>query len=219
MKRIVIFGAGGHGREVLQLLRDINAASPDAPPWHVAGFIADAGMQSALTIHDLPMLGGLEWLTANDDVDIVVAIGAPRARRAVVQRIEQSCGARFASLSHPRSCIGQGVEMGPGTIIFAGCVLTTDIVLGRHVHLNACCNVSHDSRLGDFTTFGPGVHTGGGVSLHEGAEMGTAGAAIPRVQIGAWSMVGAGALVTRDLPPCVLAMGVPARVVKSLPAP
>jgi len=38
----------------------------------------------------------------------------------------------------------------------------------------------------------------------------------PGVTIGANTVVGAGAVVTRDLPPGVLAVGVPARVIRSL---
>jgi acetyltransferase-like isoleucine patch superfamily enzyme len=39
---------------------------------------------------------------------------------------------------------------------------------------------------------------------------------IDRISIGDWSYIGAGAVVVRDLPPSVMAYGVPAKIIKEL---
>lgn len=208
---LVIFGAGGHGREVLQTIRDINAVRP---AWDCLGFLVDAGLEGAATVAGLPVLGGLDWLAGRPEVHVVVALGAPAARRAVVRRIRAQGGNPFPALVHPRAWTGAAVELGEGALICAGAMLTTDIRIGAHVHVNVGSTLAHDDVLEDFVTLAPGVHVAGNVLLREGAELGTGCSVIPRCTVGAWSVVGAGAVVTGPVPDACTAVGVPARVVK-----
>lgn len=213
--RIAIVGAGGHGREILQLIRDINAVSP---AWTCAGFLVEAGFDMPPAVAGLPVLGDLDWLAANPDAAVVVAVGAPAARRRLVRRIQARYANAFPVLVHPRAWLGAGVELGAGTVVCAGAMLTTDIRLGEHVHVNVGCTLAHDDVLEDFVTLAPGVHLAGNVRLREGAELGTGGVVIPRLGVGAWSVVGAGAVVTADVDPDCTVVGAPARVVKRRPA-
>jgi acetyltransferase-like isoleucine patch superfamily enzyme len=54
----------------------------------------------------------------------------------------------------------------------------------------------------------------GNVTIGVGAFLGVGCAAIPGVSVGAWTVVGAGAVLVNDLPAKVLAVGTPARVIK-----
>ncbi|RZA32254.1 MAG: acetyltransferase [Lysobacteraceae bacterium] len=218
-RRIAIVGAGGHGREILQLIRDINAAlAPAAPTWDCAGFLVDAGFDAPPTIAGLPVLGDLAWLAANPDAAVVVAVGAPAARKRLVRRIRAlgstPCVKAFPVLVHPRAWIGAGVELGAGSVVCAGAMLTTDIRLGEHVHVNVGCTLAHDDVLEDFVTLAPGVHLAGNVLLGEGVELGIGSTVIPRARVGAWSVVGAGAVVTANIDADCTAVGAPARPIK-----
>lgn len=215
MQPIVIVGAGGHGREVLQLIRDINAASPE-PAWDCLGFLVDAAYlaQAPAVVGGLPVLGDLSWLAARPGVQVVVAIGAPAARRLMVGRIRAQGGNAFPGLIHPRAWIGANVALGEGTLVCAGAMLTSDIKVGAHVHLNVASTLAHDDVLEDFVTLGPGVHVAGNVVLREGAELGIGCSVIPRCTVGAWSVLGAGAVVTQSIEADCTAVGSPARVVK-----
>jgi acetyltransferase-like isoleucine patch superfamily enzyme len=93
----------------------------------------------------------------------------------------------------------------------AGSRFTTNIVAGRHFHVNTNATVSHDCRIGDYVTLSPGCHLSGDVHLDDFVYLGTGAVVIPGVRIGARTMVGAGGVVTRDLPGNVTAVGVPAR--------
>ena len=207
---IAIFGAGGSGREVLQIVEDINAQQAT---WSCAGFLVDAAFAGAGPVAGLPVLGDLDWLAAHPEVQVVVALGSPAARRRIVRRIEARCGNRFATLVHPRAWVGSRVEIGAGTVVCAGAMVTNDIRIADHVQVNVGCTVSHDSVLEDFVTLSPGVNVCGNVHIHEGTEVGAGTAIIPRCALGSWSIVGAGAVVTRAVPENVTAVGVPARVI------
>jgi sugar O-acyltransferase (sialic acid O-acetyltransferase NeuD family) len=213
-KRIVIFGAGGAGREVLQVIRDINAV---LPTWKCEGFIVDSEFQGAPSAGGLPVLGNIDWLAANPDVHVVVAVGASAARWRVVQRIRDRCTNPFPVLIHPRAWIGTNVLLGDGSVICAGAMLTTDIRVGEHVHVNIGSSIAHDAELGDFATLYAGVRLTGNVHLHDGVEAGTGSVVIPRCEVGRWSIIGAGAVVTGRVGENCTVVGVPARVVKQRP--
>ena len=129
-KPIVIFGAGGFAREVLQIALDIN---DEAATWQVLGFIVDSG-SSTQPVHDLPVLGGIEWLAAHPETHVVIAVGASAARHRISKAIEANAPNPFASLIHPRAWVGRHVAVGAGTVICAGALITTDITIGKHVH-------------------------------------------------------------------------------------
>jgi sugar O-acyltransferase (sialic acid O-acetyltransferase NeuD family) len=208
---LVIFGAGGFGREVLQVVRDLNAV---APVWNCLGFLADAAPDAVEAVAGLPVLGGIEWLRAHPEVQVVIAVGSSAARWKIAQRIVATCGNRFAVLVHPRAWVGERVEIGPGSVVCAGALLTTDIRLGRHVHVNIGSTIGHDAVLDDFATLNPSVNVSGNVRIMTGGEIGTGSVVIPRCTVGAWAIVGAGAVVTSTLAANVTAVGAPARVIK-----
>jgi len=84
-------------------------------------------------------------------------------------------------------------------------------VLGRHVIVNTGATIDHDCIVGDFAHIGPGVHLAGMVKVGAGAFLGIGSVVLPGLAIGEWSMVGAGAVVIRDVPDRVTAYGVPAK--------
>ena len=212
VKPIVIFGAGGHGREILQIVLDINAL---APRWQPMGFLAEPGHETRAEVHGLPVLGGIDWLIGNPHAQVIVAIGSPAVRRRIAVAIAAQTRNEFANLIHPSAWLGGNVEIGSGSVLFPGCKVTTDVVLGCHVHLNLDCTLSHNVRIGDFVTLGPRVTLCGNVDLDEGVEVGASSVFIPRTRIGAWSVVGAGSVVTRSQPDNVTVVAAPARIVKT----
>jgi sugar O-acyltransferase (sialic acid O-acetyltransferase NeuD family) len=214
-KLIAIFGAGGFAREVLQIILDINERSPSAPPWRPVGFIVDEPHSVSNTVHGLPVMQGLGWLARQPDMQLVIGVGNSAARRRIAVRIKRNCGNAFATLVHPLAWVGRHVNMDHGVVVCAGTQITTDIRLGAHVHVNIGSTIGHDAILEDFVTLNPGVNVSGNVTLGEGCEVGTNSVLVPHANVGPWSVVGAGSVVTRPLPGNVTAVGAPARMIKT----
>lgn len=213
-QKIAIFGAGGFAREVLQVIHDINESNQSCKPWIPVGFVVDQEYVSEKLIQGLPILGSIEWLLKNPEVAVVIAIGSSSVRKNVADQLKNKTNNPFATLIHPGAWVGRQVNVAEGSIICAGALITTDVSIGRHVHVNIGCTIGHDALLHDFVTLNPSVCLSGHVEIGSGVEMGTGSIVIPHLVIGEWSIIGAGTVVTKVIPSKVTAVGVPARVVK-----
>ena len=213
MRPVVILGAGGFAREVLDVFEAANAVKPS---WDVRGFLVEAGHgKPGEQINHKSVLGTLDWLDAHGSgVELICGVGAPELRQRLVGDA-RGRGARFCSIVHPNASMTRWVTLGEGSVVTAGCILTNRIRIGDHAQVNLACTIGHDSTVGDFATLSPGVNVSGRVEIGTGAFVGTGASLIDRVEIGSWSIVGAGAVVTRNVPANTTVVGVPARVIET----
>lgn len=215
LQKVVILGAGGFAREVLDVFEACNGL---APAWDVLGFVVEPGYAEAGTIvNGKPVLGGFDWLVEHvGEVLVTCGVGAPEHRRRLIEKA-RSLGCRFCNIVHPSVIASRWVTLGNGVVIAAGCILTNNIRVGDHAHLNLDCTIGHDATIGDFATLSPGVHVSGNVVIGEGAYLGTGANLIEKVRIGDWSVVGAGSAIVSDVPANSTTVGVPGKVIKRRP--
>lgn len=193
---LVIVGAGGFGREVLELVADINALRP---LFEVRGFLDDGAPDvRALQRLGLPLLGPSSRI-GEVDASYVIAIGSGSSRRRIDALAHGGRQAEFGTLVHPTATLGRDVLVGDGGIVAAGSRLTTHVAIGRHAHVNVNCTIGHDVVVEDFATLFPGVHLGGGCVIGAGATLGMGSVVLPGVRVGRDAVVGAGAVVARDV--------------------
>ncbi|MGH9056356.1 MAG: NeuD/PglB/VioB family sugar acetyltransferase [Acidimicrobiales bacterium] len=209
---IVVYGAGGMGQEVADL---VLAASAGGAGWSLRGFLDDDPALRGQEVLGLPVLGGREWLAepASRGVLVSLAVGAPAMRWRACEAVFSAGASPAPALVHPAAYVGLGCELGAGTLVAAGAVLTADVRAGSFVIVNAGATVSHNALLGDFATIAPGAHLAGNVYIGEGADIGIGASCIQGRTIGPWSVVGAGAVVVDDVAADTTVVGVPARVI------
>ncbi len=211
MKDLVIIGAGGFGREVAWLIEEINR---DKPCWNPIGYVDEDPYKRDLDLNGIPVLGSFDELSgAVMKAAAICAVGNPFSKYNLVRRGSE-LGFEYVNLVHPNVRMSRYVKMGAGNIICAGNILTVNITIGNHVILNLDCTVGHDAIIKDHCTVLPSVNLSGNTMLSEGCLMGTNSAAIEGISVGEWSIVGAGAMLTKDVPAHCTAVGVPAKVIK-----
>jgi sugar O-acyltransferase (sialic acid O-acetyltransferase NeuD family) len=210
---VVILGAGGHGREVADILV---ACNEHDPRYRILGYVDENCDTHGTVLNGIPVLGDFSWFAGVDRsmLRVVTGIGSPVSRRKVVDKA-CSLGLRFCNAIHPAAVMTPHVLMGDDIMVAAGSVLTNQIRVGDHVNVNLGCTISHDTVIEHFCNIGPGVHVCGSVRLECGCDIGAGAVVVQGITIGCWSIVGAGAVVVEDLPPNVTAVGVPARIVKT----
>lgn len=194
--KIYIVGAGGFGKEVRSMLPHLGLV--------FGGFYDDA-----------PETEGVSYPSAiSAQSKVAVAIGEGDSRYEVVKNLPAA--QYYARLIHPGAYLQdqKSISIGAGCIITSGSTFTCNIGLGRFCVVNLHCTVGHDVVLEDFCSLMPSVNLSGGVYCEEGVYIGTGATVLPNIRIGAWSKVGAGAVVTEDVPPHSTVVGVPARRIR-----
>jgi sugar O-acyltransferase (sialic acid O-acetyltransferase NeuD family) len=208
--KVALWGAGGHAGVVLDTVRQQGTYEPVA-------FLEDgSGPREQRSRSGLPILCGREHLARlrSDGVEgMVIAIGG-EATRVGLATIALDAGFQLCTIVHPSAIISADVRIGAGTVVFAGAVVQTGSEIGNNVVINTCASVDHDCRIGDGGQLAPRVALGGQANVGGLSFVGIGATVINRIVIGRNCVIGAGAVVVRDIPDHSLAYGVPARVVR-----
>lgn len=204
-KELLIYGAGGLGREILSLVRALG-------DWSAAGFIDDV-VPAGTKVGGIKVLGGKDFLFKNNSpAYVVLAMGDPVMKSEIARELKSSV-ITFPALIHP-SAILQDEEstiLGAGSVIAAGCVLTTNIRIGNHVLVNLNTTIGHDVHIGNYSSIMPGVNIAGEVIIGDCVLVGSGANILNRMVVSEKSRVGMGAVVTRPVAPGATVVGVPAR--------
>ena len=211
MKKIAIYGAGGLGREIAQLINQINAKSPQ---WEFLVYFDD-NIEKGKIIRGQDVLGGINDLNLIDqDLCLLICIADCQIRAKIVNGISNS-KITYPSLIHPSVIIDEtDIQLGEGSIITAGNILTTDISIGKHSIINLACTVGHDVVIEDYCAVMPGVHLSGNITIGEGTLIGTGARVLQNLSIGNHAKIGAGAVVTKHVSNGHTVVGIPAKTIK-----
>jgi sugar O-acyltransferase (sialic acid O-acetyltransferase NeuD family) len=207
--KLILYGASGHGKVILDIIIQLGI-------YNIAGFIDDnenlvgskfCGYEVLCTGEMLSQLlsRGIEYS--------VVSIGNNFIRGKKAELLV-SKGFKLVSAIHPKSVVNSNVDIGVGTVIMAGAVINSGTVIGKNVIINTSATVDHDCIIGDCVHISPGANLAGGVKVGELTHIGIGSCVIENITIGKNSIIGAGAVVSKDIPDNVVAVGVPAKVIK-----
>lgn len=213
MKKLIIIGAGGFAREVAWLVERIN---DQKKTWDLLGYLDDKQELWGKSPDDgeIKVLGPVNSCVAYEDVWFVCAVGASKTRRKIIEQMKSLGIKRFAQLIDTAAIHSGRVMVGEGSIICAHTIITVDVTIGEHVILNLDCTIGHDAVLHDFVTLYPSVNVSGHTDLGECVEMGTGSQIIQGISIGEEAIIGAGAVVVKDIPARCTAVGAPAKPIK-----
>ena len=212
MKNIVIVGAGGFGREVRLMINQINR---NDKIYNFLGFYDDA-FQKGQLIDSFKILGGVEDLISiKNEISVIIAIGEPRTKKKVVYLLLKNKLLSFPNIIHPNIILDkESLSLGIGNIICAGSILTINIKLKDFIIVNLMCSIGHDTIIDSYSSLMPGVNISGEVYVYECVYVGTGAKLINQLEIGSYTIIGAGAVVTKSLPVNCTAVGVPAKIIK-----
>jgi sugar O-acyltransferase (sialic acid O-acetyltransferase NeuD family) len=211
MKSIAIYGSGGLGREVLDLVLTINKSQPC---YKEIVFIDDTKPQGELIngFMTYPFSDFIKKYSVSE-IEVAIALGEPRHRIALREKVQQH-GYSLATLIHPTAFIGTDTVIGEGTIIQYAAFISCNVTIGSNVYIQLHVDVGHDTIIGCDSVISPKVNISGNCRIGDRTYIGLSVPIKEQVIIGSDTIVGMGALVIRDIPDNVIAFGNPARVIK-----
>jgi sugar O-acyltransferase (sialic acid O-acetyltransferase NeuD family) len=200
--KLLIIGASGHGKVVADIALKMNK-------WRSIEFLDDdISIRSSMGINVIGTL--VNACTHIEEYDIFVGIGNNQIRKKIQVLLEKE-GASIPVLIHPNAVVGEQVEIGSGTAIMAGAVISCCTMIGKGCIINTSSTVNHDNRIEDFVHISPGVHLAGTVGVGQGTWLGIGSVVSNNLNITSWCKVGAGSTVVKDITESGTYVGTPAK--------
>ena len=205
MNSILIIGAGAQARYIINTVQVSTSSGFNNSNPRIIGLI---------DTHNNPSIWStkIDGFPPSPHLRLFTAISNSRMKRTISVDLLNR-GYEFGKLVHPSAIIASRVCISYDVVINAHVVVETGSNIGHHVIIHAGAIIEHDNQIGDFVNIGPGVTTAGRVNIRPGATVFTGAVIKPDIEIGENSIVGAGAVVIRDVSPCTIVAGVPARVI------
>lgn len=209
MQDLIIVGASGFGRELLEVVAHINAVEPR---WNVLGFIDD-NLQALDGFNmEYQVLGAIKDWQPTESERYALAIAAPRTKEKVVPMLKAR-GAQFATILDPGVSVGNRTKLGEGVVSFGETGISVDCQIGNFVFFNALCGIGHDAVIGDYCTFGPKVCISGATKMGKCVNVGALASTFPGVEVGDYATIGMNSAAIRKVKANTTVMGVPAKAV------
>jgi len=210
--RVVVVGAGGQARDTAWLIEELARAGA---PYRFSGFVlSDLKFLSARDSRDR-LLGDFSWLEQHaSEVDaLALGIGTPAVRLALAEQLTREWPRfEWPTLVHPSVQLDRAsAELGRGCIIACGTAGTVNLKVRDFALINVSCTLGHEASIGRGSVVNHGASISGGVVLGDGVLVGTGARVLQYLEVGAGATVGAGAVVTKNVPPRTVVVGVPAR--------
>lgn len=132
-----------------------------------------------------------------------------------------------------QSCVRERVTVGDDVVLGRGSLIENDTTVGAMTKIQAMAYITAYSTLEEHVFIAPCVMTTNdnfmgrtarrheltkGATIRRGARVGGGAVLCPGVEIGEEAFVGAGAVVTKNVPPRALVVGNPARVLREVPS-
>ena len=198
-EKVIIIGASGHGKVVADVV--IQAGD------RVIGFLDD-NTDIGNTFVGFPILGTVDKFTDYLNSKFIVAIGNAKTRESIVEKLQ---GVSWYTAIHPKAVISNiDTTIGEGTVVMANAVINVGAVVGKHCIINTGAIVEHDDKLEDFVHISVGAKLAGTVHIGKGSWIGIGATVRNNVSICQKCMIGAGAVVVKDIVSEGIYVGVPA---------
>jgi len=210
-KKIVLIGGGGHCKVVISILKKLDN-------FEIAGIVDNYKSES--------FISGIKIIGTDDDLKDIYKSGIHNAlitvgsikdntKRNRLFNMARESGYKFPVIISPEAIVDKSVRMDEGTVIMPGSIINIDSSIGKNCIINTSAIIEHDCKIGNHCHIAPCAHISGAVNIGELSFIGIGVTIIQGIKIGKNVTIGAGSVVIKDIPVNVIAVGNPAKIIKS----
>ena len=208
---LYIYCAGGFGREVLDIARRLNAIHK---VWNDICFVDDiyeGSFHYEAKVYKINDEKIVKNLSASR---FVIANGEPQARQKISDKLKL-VGAKFENVVDASTLVSDSAILEDGIIISPFCSISSNAYLAHNSSINTMSIIGHDAKVGQNTVISSMVNLGGSCTVGNASYIGMGALIKERVKIGSNTIIGMGSVVFNDIPDNVIALGNPARVMRT----
>lgn len=198
MNRLIIIGAGGHGKVIAD-----NALKNG---YKDICFIDDNVTGDVMGFSVLGTSAEIEKFN-DENTDFIIGIGNNAVRKMIAEKHQVN----WVSIIHPSAQIAFNVKIGKGTVVMANAVINACATVGEHCVINTGAIIEHDNIIEDYVHISPNAALGGTVCVAELTHIGIGATVKNNINICPECTVGAGAVVVKNIKEAGVYIGVPVK--------
>lgn len=209
---MLIIGAGGFAKELLQILHQLNQLEGLV-------FYDDVSNDpNDLLYEKFNILKNEDQVKDHFDQfdnSFIIGIGNPLQRYKMYKKFENLGGIISSCISQFARIGSYAVHIGSGTNILDNAIISNNVIIGKGCIIYYNTVLAHDCIINDFVEISPSANLLGRCQIGSFTQIGSNSTILPDIKIGENVIIGAGAVVTKDLPDNCIAIGVPAKIIKT----
>lgn len=200
-----------------ETIRMINALKKTNQDLNIVGFLDNDSNKIGTDYYGYKILSGTKNIDKKliTDCFFVNLITRDMQTRYIVSKEVADQGGKFANFVHPTVNL-EMVNLGLGNYIQESVVVQAGVSIGNNSSIHIGSMIGHETTIGHSSFIAHGCNLSGFTKIEDGVFLGAGVSTVPRVTIGKWSIVGTGAVVTKDIPPYSVAVGNPAKIIKQI---
>ncbi len=202
-----IIGTGGFAKEACVCLIDQLKQQEKKYENKIIFIEEDSKYENNTTLLDFPIIKQSDFSVLRHKA--FIAIGDSKIRANVVETLPGDT--EYFSIIHPTAVISEWVKIGQGSIITAGCIITCDVEIGQHAHINLNTTIGHDCQIDDYFTTAPGVNISGLCNFGQRVYFGSNSSVRQGISICDDVTIGMGAVAVKNIQQPGVYIGCPAK--------
>lgn len=208
MEDIIVVGAGGHAQIVIDIIEKQNK-------YNIIALVAGAS-ELKDSLFGYPIKVGddkLEFFYNQGITKIAIGVGGFRdnsVRKRIYEKVKE-IGFKLPPLIHPSAVIGKSVQIGDGSVIFAGVVLNPLVNIGENSIVATSSSVDHETLIGNHVLISAGVTIGAFANIGDNSLIALGAKVISGIQISNNVLVAAGSVVVKNIEANKTVYGIPAK--------
>ena len=215
-KKIIIFGSGAHSKVIFSEIVKIKK-------YNFLGFVDEFAQKGKKIItykkKTFFNLGKIKDVIKSNrsrgKLHGIVGVGFNHLRKKIVNEVSKLDKNFKWETIISKDCILNGnIIIGEGSLIMSGVIINTGTTVGKHCIINTSSSIDHDNYFMDFSSCGPGVVTGGNVTLGTNSYLGIGSTVKHGVKIGKNTVIAGNSFVNKKCLDNFLYLGIPVKQIK-----